>query len=68
MERPEFRPVPPIPEDLLKDLEARFPARCPKIDETDRQIWIYAGQRSVVEFLRKAHERQIESRFNNVQQ
>jgi hypothetical protein len=64
MERPDFRALPPIPEELLKDLESRFPARCPDLTEEDRRIWFYAGQRSVVEFLRKAASRQFEDRFN----
>jgi len=66
MERPDFRPVPPVHEDLVKDLEDRFPDRCPGIEWSDRQIWFYAGQRAVVEFLKKALQRQIESRFHNV--
>lgn len=56
----------PIPKQLLDDLEARFPPRCPDIEWTDRQIWHYAGQRSVVEFLKTAYTRQQENRFNNV--
>ena len=66
MERPDFKPPPPITEELIKDLEDRFPAKCPDITDSDRQIWFYAGQRSIVEFLKKALKRQIESRFNNV--
>lgn len=66
MERPETRPVPPLSEELVKDLQERFPNRWPQLAETDREIWFKAGQRSVVEFLSKAHERQIERRFNHV--
>jgi hypothetical protein len=46
-------------EDLLKDLEERFPARCPDITMSDREIWMYAGKRAVVEHLlarKKAQE------------
>lgn len=64
MERPEFRPVPPISNELVEDLDKRFPEKCPGIEWTDRQIWFYAGQRAVVEFLKKAAKRQFEDRFN----
>jgi len=64
MERPEFRPVPPISNELVEDLDKRFPEKCPSIEWTDRQIWFYAGQRAVVEFLKKASKRQFEDRFN----
>jgi hypothetical protein len=66
MERPDFRPIPPVSEELVKDLDQRFPARCPHLEENDRHIWFYAGQRAVVDFLKKVLKRQTESRFNNV--
>jgi hypothetical protein len=59
-------PLSPIPHQLVLDLDARFPARCPDIEWPDRQVWHYAGQRAVVEFLKAAYERQQENRFNNV--
>jgi hypothetical protein len=47
------------PEDLyptvekawLDRLEETFPERCPDESWTDRQIWIYVGQRNVVRML-----------------
>jgi len=67
MERPETRPFPPLNEEVITELDLRFPDRCPRMDESDRAIWHYAGQRSVVEFLKKVYLKQVESRFNNVQ-
>ena len=68
MEDPTDRPsqIAPIPKGLLDDLNKRFPDRCPDISWTDREVWFKAGQRSVIEFLNSAHERQVESRFDNV--
>lgn len=57
------KPVPTIPEDLVEDLDARFPHRCPGIHDSERAIWIYAGQRQMVEFLKETHRRQIEDSF-----
>lgn len=60
------KPLAAIPKQLLEDLNQRFPPRCPEMDWTDRQIWFYAGQRAVVEFLNAAFQRQVETRFDNV--
>jgi len=49
---------PPISEALLKDLEARFPSRCPDINDLDREIWIYAGKVSLIAFLRSKFDEQ----------
>jgi hypothetical protein len=58
--------LPMIPKDLLDNLDARFPPRCPGLDWPDRVVWHYAGQRSVIDFLKAAYQRQQENRFNNV--
>lgn len=57
------KPVPPIPKDLIEDLDARFPHRCPNVHDPERSIWIYAGQRQMVEFLKEAYRRQVEDSF-----
>jgi hypothetical protein len=51
----------PIPEELLKELEERFPERCPSIGTPDREIWFYAGQRQLVRFLQEQFRRQNEN-------
>lgn len=53
--------IPPLDEELIKALEERFPSRCPKLTDSDREIWCYVGQRKVVEFLRDQYERQQEN-------
>lgn len=37
--------------DLLKELDAQLPSRCPALDDPERAIWFYAGKRAVVEHL-----------------
>lgn len=37
--------------DLIKELDAVYPERCPDLSLSDREIWVRAGQRSVVRFL-----------------
>ncbi len=54
-------PFPPIPPELLAALEARFPHRCPDPKTPDRDIWLYAGKRSVVDFLQEGSRRQAEN-------
>lgn len=37
--------------DLLKDLDKEFPHKCPTVDMSDRDIWIYTGKRELIDFL-----------------
>jgi hypothetical protein len=37
--------------DLIKELDAMYPDRCPDLKTSDREIWFQGGQRSVVRFL-----------------
>lgn len=55
------QPVPNIPNDLIEHLDRRFPHRCPRLEDTDRGIWIYSGKRELVEFLKETHRRQVEN-------
>ena len=54
-------PFPPIPEALLKALEAMFPERSADLQWTDRQVWFKAGERNIVRFLRAEYEAQQET-------
>lgn len=47
---PEDR-FPPIPEELLKELQRRFPHKSPQLNETERGLLWRGGQRSVVDLL-----------------
>jgi hypothetical protein len=67
MEHSTNKPLPPMTEELVAALDKRFPDQCPDPSWGEREIWIRVGQRSVVNFLKHSLERQIESRFNNVQ-
>jgi hypothetical protein len=49
---------PPISPELLKALDKAVPSRCPSLSETDREIWLYAGKRALVEFLHAEAARQ----------
>lgn len=46
---------PPIDEALLKKLDEVFPEKCPDLDDSDRLIWMFVGQRSVVRMLRAVY-------------
>lgn len=53
--------LPVVPKDLLDALDARFPERCPEPEWSDREIWIRAGERRVVRFLKRICEQQNEN-------
>lgn len=42
--------------EFLEALESIYPLRSPDIHDSDRQVWLKAGQYSVVEFLRTKYE------------
>ena len=42
---------PGIDEALIIKLKELFPERCPTIDMTDREIWLYSGQVKLVKTL-----------------
>jgi hypothetical protein len=52
---------PKVSEVLLKALNNSIPERCPELDWTDRMVWFYSGQRSVVRLLEKKYEQQNEN-------
>lgn len=52
----------PIVSDvLLKELEERVPEKCPELSFTEKEIWFYAGQRSIVRLLREKFNEQNET-------
>jgi hypothetical protein len=58
-------PLPQLDEELIQSLDKRFPSRCPSLATPDREIWFYAGQRHLVEFLKSQFQLQQENRFKN---
>ena len=53
---------PAIDEALIIKLKELFPDRCPTIDMTDREIWLYSGQVKLVNILESVYIEQ-----NNLQ-
>jgi len=53
---------PAIDEALIIKLKELFPERCPTIDMTDREIWLYSGQVKLVKILESVYIEQ-----NNLQ-
>ena len=51
---------PAIPPRLLAALDERFPSRPASLQDSNREVWFKAGQRSVVEFLKHQYQEQNE--------
>lgn len=58
--------VPYIREDLIKHLNARFPDRSPHIEDSEREIWMKAGERRLVTWLVQQFKDQQERSLINV--
>lgn len=43
--------LPVLSVDLIRELDEEYPDRWPRLNESDREIWFKAGQRSVVDKL-----------------
>jgi hypothetical protein len=41
----------PLDPDFIHFLDRRFPERCPDPRDTDREVWMKAGERRVVAWL-----------------
>lgn len=37
--------------ELIEALNAEVPHRCPRAEESERAIWMYAGRRALVDYL-----------------
>lgn len=46
-----MRKLPTDVKGLLETLNAEIPHRCPSPHESERDIWIYAGKRALVDYL-----------------
>jgi hypothetical protein len=51
---------PKVSKTLLDVLHQMVPERCPDSSESDRDIWIYSGQRQIVRFLQSKFDEQQE--------
>lgn len=54
-----LKPLPPVPEELVKRLDSQYPERCPDQSMTDREIWFYAGQREMVKTIKRWYEQNL---------
>ena len=54
-------PFPRIPENLIKELNQRFPESCADLEWSHKQVWYMAGQRAVVRFLNHVYTEQNET-------
>ena len=52
--------IPSLCEEVIKYLDELFPDKCPNLEETEKQVWFKAGQRSVVNHLIKEQKVQEE--------
>jgi hypothetical protein len=57
MKTPPPDPILLIPDALITELDRRFPMSNPRVTDTERQIFFRAGQRDIIEFLKREHER-----------
>jgi hypothetical protein len=51
---------PKVSKALVDVLHQMVPERCPDSNESDRDIWIYSGQRQIVRFLQTKLDEQQE--------
>lgn len=54
-------PFPFLPEDLIDELNRRYPERTPESEWAEREIWIRVGERRVIRFLNEMYARQNEN-------
>lgn len=59
-------PIPTITKELIEYLEAIYPDKAPKLNDSDRQIWATVGQVELVRHLRAIHDQQTETILENV--
>lgn len=43
--------LPPTVKALIEALNAEFPHKCPSPAQSERDIWMYAGKRALVDYL-----------------
>lgn len=48
--------LPVYSHDLIKELDILIPHRCPTPDMTEREIWMYAGKRQLIDSLKARDE------------
>jgi hypothetical protein len=46
-----MKPLPVLSDDLLTELDHDFPHRCPEPTDSEREIWMKAGARRLIDSL-----------------
>lgn len=59
--RETLKQVPHVTPALVEYLEALIPHRCPSPEESEREIWMRAGERRLVDFLANKLRKQDEA-------
>lgn len=54
---------PPVHIDLIRYLDQRFPDKCPRLDEQQREVWSLCGSRAVINQLIQLYETQNKCRL-----
>ena len=54
----ETNDFPGIPPGIVEELERRFPHKCPGINDSEREIFHYAGKVALVGWLRVKYDQQ----------
>jgi len=58
-------PTPAVPKALLEWLSKVYPDRCPRPEDSSREVWMAAGRADVVRKLRAAYEDQTKRALEN---
>lgn len=56
--------IPPLSADLVAELDRAFPERCPDPKDTEREVWMRAGERRLVRLLLNSLSKQKELDLN----
>lgn len=54
--------LPELSLDLIDELDKTFPLMLPSIHQSEREIWLEVGKRSVVEYLLAMKKNQVKRR------
>ena len=52
----------PVTKELIECLEYCFPEKCPNLEDSEREIFMYVGMRKLVLLLKRAYEVQTNGR------
>lgn len=53
-------------DELLELLDKSLPEKCPRLNDTEREIFFYAGKRAVVEWLKELKKHTEEQQLNSM--